>query len=160
MAPVPPTLINDEVVVTIVPLVFVTLPFKDNVLLPTVRGPFVKTNSPSTERLAANVTPLALLMVTLFIVDDAIYNGTAAALPPIIRLDVVPPVIVPLLRVTVPFSVTVFAPIDNVPAASVSVPSTVRVACIVTVPEVMVRLAGPLAEGYSASVVVMAEDGL
>ena len=89
-------------------------------------APEVRVRVPPTVTFPHNVT--ALLIVRLFNVTPGKF---AAPAPPIIILEVAPPVRVP--QFITPFSVKVFAPIDKPAPAGLNIPLTVSELCKVTI---------------------------
>jgi hypothetical protein len=90
-------------------------------------APEVRVRVPPTVTLPHNET--ALLIVRLFNVTP---GKLAAPAPPIIILEVGPPIRVPQ-KTIIPLSVKVFAPIDKPAPAGVNVPLIVSVLCKVTI---------------------------
>jgi hypothetical protein len=132
-ADVPPnTRLDEDDVVRFEGVPAMVGPFNVRIYAPTVKVPEVRVSVPPTMTLPHNET--ALLMVRLFNVTA---DKLAEPAPPIIILEVAPPMIVP--QFIWPLSVNVFAPIDKPAPAGLNVPLIVGELCRVTIFELVIE---------------------
>ena len=103
-----------------VPVVLDINPLMVNVLLPIDRLPFCSVRVPPVVTLPDITTPLARLMVRLFRIIAGKF--VEEPVPPKVRLEELPPVRLPDDIEIGPFSVRVFAPIENAPEVRYKVP--------------------------------------
>ena len=102
-------------------------PLRVNVLpAPRDNAPAVSVNVPPTVNELASVMPFALLIVRLLRLPETAGSDAAAPEPPNTIFELAPPVNVPLVVVSAPFSVNVCAPMASAPEVSVRAPLNAR----------------------------------
>lgn len=119
------TTIEEPFVASIIPLTTVGAEPKNvNAFGPRVSVPFVKPSTPYIFKKPPAVRPFPLFNVRLFKVKAGIV--ILNPLPPMVRLEVAPPAIVPLVILSESFSVRVFGPMENSPLVRVNLVDTIR----------------------------------